>query len=251
MGSHHGHHHQLPHLPPLRRGRLLRTLTVLLCAGALTAAAPPAEALGATPASSGDGAACVRGTGPYQRQLERFLKRPVDGRQSPGDCVAIRDFQREQRLGRRDGYARLETYRQTQVVKATGNPNAAGRCPTHRGRVVCVDMTRQLLWVQTGRRVDHGPVATRTGRWGEETRRGLHRIQRRVRDDHSRLFDNAPMPFAQYFDGGQAIHGRYDDLFDGGGSAGCVNLRLRDAKVLWRRLGVGDLVFVWGRKPGT
>ncbi|MFF9075864.1 L,D-transpeptidase [Streptomyces sp. NPDC014872] len=86
---------------------------------------------------------------------------------------------------------------------------------------------------------------------GEETRPGLHKIFRRVRDDHSELYDDAPMPYAQYFDGGQAIHARYDDLFDGGGSAGCVNLRLEHAKTLWDRLGIGDQVYVRGRKPGT
>ncbi|WP_424860633.1 L,D-transpeptidase family protein [Streptomyces sp. MMS24-I29] len=43
----------------------------------------------------------------------------------------------------------------------------------------------------------------------------------------------------------------YDDLFDGGGSAGCVHLRLEHAKTLWDRLGIGDQVYVRGRKPGT
>ncbi|MER6606054.1 L,D-transpeptidase [Streptomyces sp. NPDC000927] len=41
------------------------------------------------------------------------------------------------------------------------------------------------------------------------------------------------------------------DLFDGSGSAGCVNLRLEHAKTLWDRLGVGDQVYVWGLRPGT
>lgn len=240
-----------PRATPAPRGtRAPRALTVLVCATALAATAPAADARGPDAKQPKD-RACDADTGPYQRKLERFLKLPVDGRQSPKDCAAIRDFQRKHHLERQDGYARLETYRQTQVVKAAKNPNAAGRCPTDVGKVVCVDMTRQLLWLQTGDRLDYGPVATRTGRWGEETRKGLHQISRKVRDDHSRLFDNAPMPFAQYFDGGQAIHGRYDDLYDGGGSAGCVNLRLRDAKVLWKRVHIDDKVYVWGRKPGT
>ncbi|MFF3732305.1 L,D-transpeptidase [Streptomyces sp. NPDC002476] len=56
---------------------------------------------------------------------------------------------------------------------------------------------------------------------------------------------------AKYFDGGQAIHGRYDDPSDRGGSAGCVNLRLEHAKTLWDRLGIGDQVYVRGRRPST
>ncbi|MFF9651828.1 L,D-transpeptidase [Streptomyces sp. NPDC014622] len=175
----------------------------------------------------------------------------MDGRRSPQDCAAAREFQRKHKLGHQDGYAGLETYRRTQLVQAGTDPNADGSCPVDVGRVVCVDMTRQFLWPQNGKKLEFGPVATRTGRLGEETRPGLHKIFRRVRDDHSELYDDAPMPYAQYFDGGQAIHARYDDLFDGGGSAGCVNPRLEHAKTLWDRLGIGDQVYVRGRKPGT
>lgn len=196
-------------------------------------------------------AACRAGTGPYQRQLEKYLGRTVDGRQSAADCAAVRDFQVAHKLHRRDGYAGLETYRQTQVEQARKQPNAAGKCPVRTYRVVCVDMTRQLLWTQTRNKVGFGPVATRTGRYGQETRTGWHRIFRRVRDDVSRLYDNAPMPYAQYFDRGQALHGHPGNLYDGGGSAGCVNLRLDHARELWKLLGIGDKVYVWGRKPGT
>ncbi|MCT2589517.1 hypothetical protein LHJ74_06195 [Streptomyces sp. N2-109] len=123
-----------------------------------------------------------RRTGPYQRQLERCLKLCVDGRQSSADCAAIRGFQREHRLERKDGYAGLEGYRQTQIVRAGKDPNADGSCPVNVGTVVCVDMTPQLLWLRSCERLDYGPVATRTGRWGEQTRPGLHRISRRVRE---------------------------------------------------------------------
>ncbi|WP_335941317.1 L,D-transpeptidase [Streptomyces sp. PTD5-9] len=228
-----------------------RVLVGLVCAGALTVLAPQAAAAQRAGAAASGSEECAAPTGPYQRQLEEFLELPVDGRQSPQDCAAIRDFQLRQKLSRQDGYAGLEAYRQTQLVRAGESPNADGSCPVNVGRVVCVDMTRQFLWLQNGKKLEFGPVATRTGRWGEETRPGMHKIFRRVRDDYSQLYDNAPMPYAQYFDGGQAIHGRYDDLFDGGGSAGCVNLRLEHAKTLWDRVGIGDQVFVWGAKPGT
>ena len=226
-------------------------LLALVCAGTLSALTPQAAAIPRTGAASSGNAECTAPTGPYQRQLEEFLELPVDGSQSAQDCSAIREFQHRQKLSRQDGYAGLEAYRQTQLVRAGKNPNADGSCPVDIGRVVCVDMTRQFLWLQNGKKLEFGPVATRTGRWGEETRPGLHKIFRRVRDDYSQLYDNAPMPYAQYFDGGQAIHGRYDDLFDGGGSAGCVNLRLEHAKTLWDRVGVGSQVYVWGTKPGT
>lgn len=216
--------------------------TALLCAAAPAVAAPAAP-----PAD----AACTASTGPYQRQLEKHLDRPVDGRQSVADCQAIRGFQRQHGIARADGYAGLGTYRTLVAVQARDNPNAAGHCPVRSHRVTCVDMDRQLLWVQTGDRVGFGPVPVRTGRDAQETRPGWHEIYQRSRDHVSTIYDNAPMPYSQFFDGGQALHGHPGDLYDGGGSAGCVNLTVDDAATLWDLLDLGDKVFVWGTKPGT
>ncbi|MFF0450193.1 L,D-transpeptidase [Streptomyces sp. NPDC004609] len=118
-------------------------------------------------------------------------------------------------------------------------------------RSTCVDLDRQLLWAQTGEDVVFDPVPVRTGRDSEETRPGWHEIYWRSRDHVSTIYDDAPMPYARFFDEGQALHGRLDDLYDGGGSAGCVNLRLGDAQRLWDLLDVGDQVYIWGTKPGT
>ncbi|MFJ6568187.1 L,D-transpeptidase family protein [Streptomyces sp. NPDC091292] len=225
------------------RGRVA-ALTTVGAALALTLAAPATVSTAAP-------AACTAPTGPYQRPMEEYLKRPVDGVQSAADCAAIRDFQKAQSLTPADGYARLVTYRTMTALKARANPNAAGKCPVRDFRVTCVDLDRQLLWVQQGRKVVFAPVPIRTGRDGEETRKGWHAIYWRDRDHVSTLYHNAPMPYAQFFNGGQALHGRPDDLFDGGGSAGCVNLRLADAKTLWNLLAIDDAVYVWGTKPGT
>lgn len=59
------------------------------------------------------------------------------------------------------------------------------------------------------------------------------------------------MPYCQFFDGGQALHGHPGDLYDGGGSAGCVGLTVADAATLRDLLGIGDSIHVWGVKPGT
>ncbi len=217
---------------------------------AATVAALAALLCGAPSAPAAEDGPCTAPTGPYQRPLEQYLGRPVDGEQSPQDCAAIRAFQQRERLPRTDGYADLATYRTTVVIQARPNPNAGGHCPVRAARVTCVDMDRQLLWVQTGKKVGFGPVAVRTGRDTEETRPGLHRIYWRNKDHWSTLYD-VPMPYAQFFDGGQALHGRHGSLYDGGGSAGCVNLALEDAEALWRLLAVDDLVYVWGTKPGT
>ncbi|MGW6865275.1 L,D-transpeptidase family protein [Streptomyces sp. NPDC054901] len=214
---------------------------------ALALAAPAAPAAAAAEPER----ACTAGTGPYQRELEAQLRLPVDGVQSRADCLAVRAFQHEHGVTPADGYAGLVTHRTAVAVAARANPNAAGECPVRGHRVTCVDLARQLLWVQSGRRVVFPPVPVRTGRDEEETRPGLHEVYWRSKDHKSTLYDDAPMPYAQFFDRGQALHGRPGPLFEHGGSAGCVNLTVPDAKRLWDLLREGDVVYVWGVKPGT
>ncbi|MFD9080720.1 L,D-transpeptidase family protein [Streptomyces erythrochromogenes] len=217
--------------------------------GALLALAGPipsaAEAAPAEPES-----ACVAGTGPYQRELEAHVGRPVDGVQSTADCHAVRAFQRTNGVSPADGYPGVATYRTMLVVTARPDPNAAGDCPERDHRVTCVDLERQLLWVQKGGRVVFRPVPIRTGRDYQETRPGWHEVYWRSKDHVSTLY-GTPMPHAQFFDGGQALHGAPGSLYEGGGSAGCVNLTEPDAKRLWDLLAEGDDVYVWGTKPGT
>ncbi|QEU93238.1 L,D-transpeptidase [Streptomyces kanamyceticus] len=220
--------------------------------GTLLTVLVPVTAAEAAPERGRSGAAaCTADTGPYQWQLERYLGRKADGRQSVADCEAIRRFQAKHEVRPANGYANLWTYRMMLVAQAGKNPNKAGKCPVRRFKVVCVDMNRQLLWVQRGRKVLFGPVPMRTGRDGRETRRGWHRIYMKRKIFFSSLYNNAPMPYSQFFDRGQALHGTPHDLYNGGGSAGCVNLRLPDAKRLWTLLKVRNWVYVWGTKPGT
>ncbi|MFE2550652.1 L,D-transpeptidase family protein [Streptomyces sp. NPDC059355] len=233
-----------PVLVPAVRGAAAAVLAVAVLA--LTAPAP-ASARGATAPEP----ACTAGTGPYQRELEAHLGRPVDGTQSPADCAAVRTFQSANGITPADGYPGLATYRTMVAVAARARPNADGACPVRTGRVTCVDLDRQLLWVQRGSGVVFPPVPIRTGRDDQETRPGLHEIYWRSKDHESTLYDNAPMPYAQFFDGGQALHGRPGDLYAHGGSAGCVNLSVPDAERLWNLLDEGDAVYVWGTKPGT
>ncbi|MGW1667412.1 L,D-transpeptidase [Streptomyces sp. NPDC002324] len=201
-------------------------------------------------AASAPAPECATRTGPYQWDLERHLRLPQDGRQSTADCVAIRAFQQRTRVKPADGYAGLATYRTMLVVQARPDPNAAGKCPVRTYQVTCVDLDRQLMWVQQGKRVIYAPVPVRTGRDGQETRTGWHTVYWKNRDHHSDLYDDAPMPFAQFFNNGQAFHGVLDDLFRGG-SHGCVNLRYADAERLWNIMHEDDAVYVWGVKPGT
>ncbi|WP_330298667.1 L,D-transpeptidase family protein [Streptomyces sp. NBC_00503] len=235
-------------------------LTAAILAAAALGPLPPAAAAGPDPvpdsaavasAEAEAEEACTAGTGPYQREMEGYLRRKADGVQDEGDCAAIRRFQQGNGVRPADGYAGLATYRNMVAVAARSNPNAARACPVRPHRVTCVDLERQLLWVQRDSKVVFAPVPVRTGRDDQETRTGWHEVYWRSKDHKSTLYDDAPMPYAQFFDEGQALHGRPGNLYAHGGSAGCVNLSVPDAARLWDLLTEGDAVYVWGTKPGT
>ncbi|MEV6496380.1 L,D-transpeptidase family protein [Streptomyces prunicolor] len=193
---------------------------------------------------------CSKQTGPYQRGVERWLKLKVDGRQSGADCKAIRAFQKKQGIKPAIGFAGPVTWARMQLIGAKKNPNAARKCPVRSYRVACVDLDRQLTWVQKGKKVVFGPVPMRSGRGGHVTRGGWHKIYWKHKNHWSTLY-NSPMPYAQFFDGGIAFHAVYGSIYTTVGSWGCVNLRLADARKLWGVLKKGDRVYVWGHRPGN
>lgn len=191
--------------------------------------------------------ACSQQTGPYQRQVEYWLKLKVDGKQSASDCVAIRAFQRKYKIKPSIGFAGPVTWSRMQLLSARKNPNAAGKCPVRTYRVACVDLGRQLTWVQKGKKVVLPPVPVRSGRAGYATRGGWHKVYWKHRNHHSTLYDT-PMPYSQFFSGGQAFHGVHGSIYTTVGSMGCVNMRLADARTLWGVLKTGDRVYVWGKR---
>ncbi|MBO1335060.1 L,D-transpeptidase [Streptomyces sp. VRA16 Mangrove soil] len=215
---------------------------------------PPGEVVLPGPAGGAPGApaaaACTRRTGPYQRQVERWLRLKVDGRQSAADCRAVRAFQTRQGIRPNSGFAGPVTWSRMRWLSARKNPNAAKKCPTRAYRLACVDLPRQLMWVSKGKKIVYGPVPIRSGRAGNRTRTGWHKVYWKHKNHWSTLY-NSPMPYSQFFSGGQAFHGIYGNVYSPPGSRGCVNLRVRDAKRLWGVLKRGDRVYVWGRKPGT
>ncbi|WP_406279030.1 L,D-transpeptidase family protein [Embleya sp. NBC_00896] len=212
---------------------------------AVTGVVVPLTVVLAAPASAA-GSACNAGTGPYQRQVEKALGLKVDGRQSAADCRTIRAFQAENGVRPAAGYAGPITYRALQR-KAAGTD---GTCPTDVGRIACVDLGRQVSWIQDGAKTVYGPVAIRSGRDGYETRTGLHKVYWRAQNHRSTIYD-VEMPYSQFFDGGIAFHSITGAITAPPGSHGCVNMQPGDAKAYWGLLRTGDEVYVYGRKPGT
>jgi hypothetical protein len=77
------------------------------------------------------------------------------------------------------------------------------------------------------------PVST--ARWGYRTPNGTYRPERLERQWYSRKYDNSPMPYSIFFDGGYAIHGSYEISRIGRpASHGCIRLYPRNAAVLFR-----------------
>ncbi|GAB2771966.1 hypothetical protein GCM10027020_26390 [Nocardioides salsibiostraticola] len=115
-----------------------------------------------------------------------------------------------------------------------------------QGRVICIDKTsRTLRWVVDGD--VRSTIDVRFGAVATPTREGVFDVYVKSRDHVSSLYDSA-MPFAMFFDGGQAVHYSSDFAATGynGASHGCVNVRDRGAvEALFDQIRLGDTVVVY------
>ncbi|MFI9648553.1 peptidoglycan-binding protein [Streptomyces sp. NPDC052040] len=117
------------------------------------------------------------------------------------------------------------------------------RCLT--GRVLCISKrSRTLRWMIDGRTLS--TMAVRFGTENSPTREGVFHVYWKSRHHVSTLYD-APMPYAMFFSGGEAVHYSYDFAARGyaGGSHGCVNVRDETAiAALFSQVRTGDTVVV-------
>jgi lipoprotein-anchoring transpeptidase ErfK/SrfK len=103
----------------------------------------------------------------------------------------------------------------------------------------CVSISRRRAWlVRDGHVVLSAPITT--GRPGERTSAGTFHVTWKDADHRSSEFNDAPMPWSVFFDGGIAFHtGSLSRQ-----SAGCVHLSDSAARTFFRTLHVGDTVIV-------
>lgn len=126
-------------------------------------------------------------------------------------------------------------------VPARGPHIDTAACPADAR--VCVDIDGRRTWLQDGRgNVTHVASAMAPGKPGQDTPRGTFHVNRKVKDEISWEFGNAPMPYAIYFtNNGHAFH-QGSPAYD---SAGCVRLPQQDALTYWNHLNIGDKVFIY------
>lgn len=125
-------------------------------------------------------------------------------------------------------------------AEATSPDVDTSRCaPSAR---VCVDRENHKSWLQENGHVSYGPVTVSTGKAGEETPAGTFHVTRKVKDEISHEFHDAPMPNSVYFtDNGHAFHA--DD--PAVASNGCVHLTYQDSQVYFDTLQIGDEVNIF------
>ncbi len=112
-----------------------------------------------------------------------------------------------------------------------------------------VDLSTQTMTVtHADGSQDVWPVSS--GREGLETSTGSFRPQWFDDDHHSKEYNNAPMPHAIFFHGGEAIHGTFERGLGHPASHGCVRLSLRHSALLfgWARA-EGATIEIHGEAP--
>lgn len=117
-----------------------------------------------------------------------------------------------------------------------------GSCPPQAA--ACIDKAGNRSWIQRNGEVIYGPAVISHGAPSPETATpaGTFYVNRKIKDEISREFNNAPMPYAVYFTtNGIAFHeGRVDWL-----SHGCIHLQHDDAVAFFDLLQPGDMVYVY------
>ena len=104
----------------------------------------------------------------------------------------------------------------------------------------CVDLSEDMAWLMDGGNVTYGPVTISSGMEGYETPTGTSAVDFKDIDHRSSIYENAPMPYAVFFNGGIAFH--EGDTSEQ--SHGCIRLSEGAAQTFYNTLSPGDLVQV-------
>jgi len=124
------------------------------------------------------------------------------------------------------------------ITKTTPKPPPGVPCAGTAD--ACIDLSANRTWLLSDGEVTFGPAPITHGRPGWETPPGTFNVGWKDIDHLSSEFDNAPMPYSVFFNGGIAFHeGSLTDL-----SHGCIHLSNSAARTYYEALQVGDVVQV-------
>jgi lipoprotein-anchoring transpeptidase ErfK/SrfK len=107
---------------------------------------------------------------------------------------------------------------------------------------IVVSLTDQMAYLYSGSALVAATTIS-TGRFDKPTPDGIFPIIRKTTFYRSKKYDNAPMPFAQFFDpAGLALHAGY--VGDIPNSHGCIHLPAAFAKKLFAVTQVGTPIYI-------
>jgi Putative peptidoglycan binding domain/L,D-transpeptidase catalytic domain len=235
----------------------LAALTGLATSAAGTHAAATPDSRARVPAAA---ALTARPTAPGQARFVRETVRPGDQDASPSSIEHVRELQYRltwagvydgpvtgyfgdltgagvKRYQRRTdlpvtGVADRATWRHLIPTTVRGRRHIPAGCTDGTGWDACYDRARHevTLWHDGNLR---NAWLVRGGGTSTRTRTGEFAVYYRDVDHVSGLY-GSPMPYSQFFSGGQAFHGSSTmvDPFTGH-SHGCINMYVEDARQLW------------------
>jgi hypothetical protein len=162
--------------------------------------------------------------------------------------TAVTSFQRAQKLPRtgmvdQATWSRLIWY---STLRSPGWARLPGACRWAGWHSCYSRPSHELFALHNGTLWNSWLV--RGGSRSRQTVPGTHRVYWRDLHHRSREFHNAPMPYSQFFFGGEAMHGSATMLDPRyGHSSGCINMYIEDAAELWRlTTGSANVVTVFG-----
>lgn len=131
--------------------------------------------------------------------------------------------------------AKVAETSQTAVAPVTKTERAAPVAKVKRkavspSLVARIDLTRQRMHVTSNGKVV-GSWKISSGKLGHETPPGRFRPKWSSKMHYSRKYNNSPMPYSVFFNGGIATHGtNYTGRLGGAASHGCIRLRTGNAR---------------------
>lgn len=160
-----------------------------------------------------------------------YLAATPNGVFGPRTERAVKRFQRDRGL-RPTGRVTRRTWSPLILRSTFGKRDLPAKC-TSPGWHLCYDRRRHQATL-FHRGTLYNSWLVRGGDYSMQTRTGDFTVGWRDIDHTSTTYGGAPMPYSQFFSGGQALHGsRYMMNPFGGHSHGCVNFWVEDARQLW------------------